>query len=111
MSQSIKQTALFNTYKILSGRTTIVAAPGETDSLDMTIPQFTGKPILFKIFFTIDSRPELYVTPVLNTALSNLNVATFAYMGNNGLNFEVDNFDTVSHTLNVTYFIYADKFS
>lgn len=109
MSETTKKTALINTYRILTGRFSFTVSGSssviEADAIDH--PQ--GKPILFKVYFTLDDSPTLYHTPILNTALGS-NIFTAAYVTTDALSFVATNGDTSAHTFHVTYLIYADKF-
>ncbi len=111
MSQSIKLSAELNTFKILSGKSSVTTSAGDSATLVESISHELGKPILYKIYFTIDNSPIIYHSPILNTALSNMHIYVVAYIDNDTLFFEAYNEDTVSHTINLIYFIYADKFS
>lgn len=109
MTETTKKTALYNTYRILSGRFSFTVAGSSSVIEDDVIDHPISKPILFKVFFTLDGRPELYHTPILNTAIA-ANIFTAAYVTTDSLSFIATNGDTSSHTFNVTYLIYADKF-
>src|SRR4051812_29860648 len=103
MSEVIKKTFDINSLRILSSVTTITAAALSDVLLGATIDHSAGYPILFKLYFQIDGQPELYHSPTLNSALGNLAVYTYAYVGTNSIYIIVNNGDTIAHTFKVYF--------
>lgn len=99
-----------NSIKILSGKLSIPTLANAGQDTGTTIDHEGGTPILYKIFYTLDSDPKLYCSPSLiaPTTLGSQFYA-FAYIGTNALNIITGNFTSSDHVFNIIFFIYIDR--
>lgn len=96
--------------KLIRGQVNVlVPNTGALTVVGTPVSHSLNQPILYKIYFRIDSGSIIYYSPILNNALVSSSLYVYAYVGDNSLNFVAINGDTVNHTLNITYFLYADR--